>query len=177
MAWAKTWRSEKPLALAEELEPHPRRSDRHQAHPAAGRSRMVDNQDDVDEFEDEFEDYESLKDRVRRGPLLGVLLGTTLVAGAVWVVLNAFCRDSPREGPRRFLRLGDCRSCLDMAQTARGIVYSVFLVALGSYVVLWLAPARTPAEDRPLGVFSPKNDKEQGSFFKRLNLRGHLGPC
>jgi hypothetical protein len=25
------------------------------------------------------------------------------------------------------------------AQTARGIVYSVFLVALGSYVVLWLA--------------------------------------
>jgi hypothetical protein len=54
---------------------------------------MVDDQDEVDEFEfefeDEFEDYVSLKDRVRRGPLLGVLLWTTLVAGAIWVVLNA----------------------------------------------------------------------------------------
>jgi hypothetical protein len=56
---------------------------------------MVDDQDEVDEFEFEFEeefedeDYESLKDRVRRGPILGVLLGTTLFAGAIWVVLNA----------------------------------------------------------------------------------------
>jgi hypothetical protein len=48
-------------------------------------TRMVDNQDDVDEFED----YESLKDRLRRGPLLGVLLGTTLVAGVIWLVLTA----------------------------------------------------------------------------------------
>lgn len=56
-------------------------------------TRMVDDQDEVDEFEfeDEFEDegYESLRDRVRRGPILGVLLGTTLFAGAVWVVLNS----------------------------------------------------------------------------------------
>jgi hypothetical protein len=48
---------------------------------------MVDDQDEVDEFEfefeDEFEGYESLRDRVRRGPILGVLLGTTLFAGAV----------------------------------------------------------------------------------------------
>jgi hypothetical protein len=65
---------------------------------------MVDDQDEVDEFE--FEDSESLKDRVRRGPILGVLLGTTLFAGAVWVVVNS------------------------------SIAYTVFLVSLGSYIVL-----------------------------------------
>jgi hypothetical protein len=56
-------------------------------------TRMVDDQDEVDEFEFEFEDEdedgESLRDRVRRGPILGALLGTTLFAGAVWVVLNS----------------------------------------------------------------------------------------
>jgi hypothetical protein len=58
-------------------------------------TRMVDDHDEVDEFEFEFEDefededYVSLKDRVRRGLLLGVLLWTTLVAGAIWAVLNA----------------------------------------------------------------------------------------
>jgi hypothetical protein len=47
-------------------------------------TRMVDKQDDVDEFEDEFEEYMSLKDRVLRGPLRGICLWTVLTAGAVW---------------------------------------------------------------------------------------------
>jgi hypothetical protein len=45
----------------------------------------VNDQDDLEESED----FESLEDRIRRGPLLGVLLWTALIAGAVWVVLNA----------------------------------------------------------------------------------------
>jgi hypothetical protein len=102
-------------------------------------TRMVDNQDDVDELEDEFEDYESLKDRLRRGPLLGVLLGTTLVAGATWVVLNAIFDIRFSRGFADFFASEATAEMWIWVQTARGIAYSVFLVALGSYVVLWLA--------------------------------------
>ena len=97
--------------------------------------------DDQDEFEDEFEDYESLKNRVRRGPLLGVLLGTTLVAGAIWVVLNTMLNIHYRGGYADFVTSAS-ESVSEFwiwAQTVKGIAYSVFLVALGSYVVLWLA--------------------------------------
>jgi hypothetical protein len=49
----------------------------------------MSDQDDLEESED----FEGLEDRIRRGPLLGVLLSTALstalIAGAVWVVLNA----------------------------------------------------------------------------------------
>jgi hypothetical protein len=50
--------------------------------------KPVDDQDEVDEPEDR----QSLKGRVRRGPLLGALLWTMLVAGPIWVVLNAIVR-------------------------------------------------------------------------------------
>ena len=106
---------------------------------------MVDNQDDVDEFafefEDEFEDedYLSLKDRVRRGPLLGALLVTTLVAGAIWVVLNAIVDVRFAKGFTDFVASEMESELWIWAQAVREIAYSVFLVALGSYVVLWLA--------------------------------------
>ena len=100
---------------------------------------MVDNEDEVDEFEDEFEDFESLKDRVRRGPLLGVLLWTTLVAGASLVVLNAIVEIRLAKGFADFFGSETAGQVWIWAQTSRGILYSVFLVALGSYVVLWLA--------------------------------------
>ena len=104
-------------------------------------TRMVDNHDEVDELEDEFEDYESLKDRVRRGPLLGFLLATTLVAGTIWVVLNAIFNIRYRGGFADFVTSASetAGEFWIWAQTARGIAYSVFLVALGSYVVLWHA--------------------------------------
>jgi hypothetical protein len=104
---------------------------------------MVDDQDEVDEFEfefeDEFEDYVSLKDRVRRGPLLGVLLWTTLVAGAIWVVLNAIVDIHFAEGFADFVASETGNELWIWVQAVREIAYSVFLVALGSYVVLWLA--------------------------------------
>jgi len=91
----------------------------------------VDDQDEVGGFED----YESLKDRVRRGPLLGVLLSTTLVAGATWVVLNAIMGVG---FAGRFFA-SEAGEVWIWVQAVRAIAYSVFLVALGSYVVLWLA--------------------------------------
>ena len=99
---------------------------------------MVDKHDEVFFFLDEFEDYESLKDRVRRGPLLGVLLGTTLFAGAPWVVLNAIDHIRFAGGFADFAS-GTAAELWIWALAAREIAYSVFLVALGSYVVLWLA--------------------------------------
>ena len=95
---------------------------------------------DSDDEVDEFEDYESLMDRVRRGPLLGVLLGTTLVAGAIWVVLNAIVDVHFAGGFSNSLTGSETAGELWIwVQAAREILYSVFLVALGSYVVLWLA--------------------------------------
>jgi hypothetical protein len=112
---------------------------------------MVDDQDEVDEFEFEFEDefedadYESLKDRVRRGPILGVLLGTALFAGAVWVVLNSINHirqanliHQANVDPDIFSSESENELWVWM-QSASGIAYAVFLVALGSYVMLWLA--------------------------------------
>jgi hypothetical protein len=51
----------------------------------------MSDEDDLVEWEDleEWEDRESFEDRIRRGPLLGALLWTAIVAGAAWVVLNA----------------------------------------------------------------------------------------
>ena len=109
-------------------------------------TRMVDDQDEVDEFEFEFEDefededYLSLKDRARRGPLLGVLLWTTLVAGAIWVVLNAIVDIHFARGfSNSFAESETAGELWIWVQAVREIAYSVFLVALGSYVVLWLA--------------------------------------
>ena len=112
-------------------------------------TRMVDDQDEVDEFEfefeDEFEDYESLRDRVRRGPILGVLLGTTLFAGAVWVVLNSINHIRQANLIRQASVYPDIFSSKSenelwvWMQAASGIAHAVSLVALDSYVVLWLA--------------------------------------
>jgi hypothetical protein len=110
---------------------------------------MVADQDEVDEFEfefeDEFEDYDSFGDRVRRGPILGVLLGTTLFAGAVWVVLNSINHIRQANLIRQASVYPDIFSSESenelwvWMRAASGIAYAVFLVALGSYVVLWLA--------------------------------------
>ena len=106
--------------------------------------QTVDNQGE----DDESEDYESLKDRVRRDPLREVLLWTALVAGAIWIVLNAIVQI-------RFAGIGTelftsgPQGLLIWLQVAGGVANSVFLVAIGSYVVLWLAAREDSSSDRP----------------------------
>jgi hypothetical protein len=87
----------------------------------------------------------SLKDRVRRGPLLGALLVTTLVAGAIWVVLNAIVDIRFAKGFTDFVASEMESVVWIWVQAAREIAYSVFLVALGTYVVLWLALREDPS--------------------------------
>jgi hypothetical protein len=100
---------------------------------------MVDDQDEVDEFENEFEDDVSLKDRVLRGPLLRILLWTVLIAGAVWVVLQVIFQIHAATGYQDIFSSEAGAELWGWVQAVGGIAYTVFLVALGSYVVLWLA--------------------------------------
>jgi hypothetical protein len=94
----------------------------------------MSDQDDLEESED----FEGLEDRIRRGPLLGVLLSTALIAGAVWVVLNAIVQIRPATGYPDLFSSEVGTELWAWVQTVSGIAYTTFLVALGSYVLLWL---------------------------------------
>jgi hypothetical protein len=92
---------------------------------------------DQDEIE-EWEDFESLEDRILRGPLMGVLLWTALIAGAIWIALNAYVQIRQARGLSNLFTSEDAAEVWVWVQAGSGIAYSVFLVALGSYVLLWL---------------------------------------
>jgi len=94
----------------------------------------VNDQDDLEESED----FESLEDRIRRGPLLGVFLWTALIAGAVWVVLNAIVQIRLATGYPDLFSSEAGAELWAWVQAVGGIAYTTFLVALGSYVLLWL---------------------------------------
>jgi hypothetical protein len=94
----------------------------------------MSDQDDLEESED----FESLEDRIRRGPLLGVLLWTALIAGAVWVVLNAIVQIRLATGYPDLFSSEAGAELWAWVQAVSGIAYTTFLVALGSYVLLWL---------------------------------------
>jgi hypothetical protein len=94
----------------------------------------MSDQDDLEESED----FESLEDRIRRGPVLGVLLWTALIAGAVWVVLNAIVQIRLATGYPDLFSSEAGAELWAWVQAVSGIAYTAFLVALGSYVLLWL---------------------------------------
>jgi hypothetical protein len=94
----------------------------------------VNDQDDLEESED----FQSLEDRIRRGPLLGVLVWAALSEGAVWVVLNAIVQIRLATGYPDVFSSEVGAELWAWAQAVSGIAYTAFLVALGSYVLLWL---------------------------------------
>jgi hypothetical protein len=62
-----------------------------------------------------------------------------LIAGAVWVVLNAVIQIRLATGYPNIFSSEAEADLWAWAQAASGIAYTIFLVALGSYIVLWLA--------------------------------------
>jgi hypothetical protein len=77
---------------------------------------MNDEQDELDEDDlEEWEDFESLEDRIRGGPLLGILLWTALIAGAVLGSSKRRRPDSLCHGLSGALQLGAWRRSLDLA--------------------------------------------------------------
>jgi hypothetical protein len=100
---------------------------------------MNDEEDELDEDDlEEWEDSESLEDRIRGGPLLGVLLWTALIAGAVWAVLNAVVQIRYATGYPELFNSELGADLWIWLQAVSGIANTLFLVALGSYVLLWL---------------------------------------
>jgi hypothetical protein len=104
------------------------------------KTTFMSDEDDLVEWEDleEWEDRESFEDRIRRGPLLGALLWTAIVAGAAWVVLNAVIQIRTARGYADIFSSEGPAELWVWMQAANGIAYTVFLVALGSYILLWL---------------------------------------
>jgi hypothetical protein len=103
---------------------------------------------DQDEIE-EWEDFESLEDRILRGPLLRILLWTALIAGAVWVVLNAAVQIRYARSYSNLFSSEEAAAVWTWVETLSGIAYSVFLVALGSYVLLWLRVRQSSDSAQP----------------------------
>jgi hypothetical protein len=100
----------------------------------------MSDEDDPVQWEDleEWEDLESFEDRIHRGPLLGALLWTAIIAGAAWVLLNASIQiRTARAYEDTFSSEGPAELWVWM-QVVSGIAYAVFLVAFGSYIPLWL---------------------------------------
>lgn len=80
----------------------------------------------------------SFEDRIRRGPLLRALLWTAIIAGAAWVVLNASIQIRTAKGYADIFSSEGPAELWVWMQVVSGIAYTVFLVALGSYILLWL---------------------------------------
>ena len=89
----------------------------------------------------------SLEDRIRNGPLFQILLWTTLIAGAVWVVSSAAVGVQSVAGYPH--GSGIRRALWVWMQVGSSIAYSVFIVGVGSYVLLWLRLRQTSSPDRP----------------------------
>jgi hypothetical protein len=68
----------------------------------------------------------------------GVLLSTAPIAGAVWVVLNVIIQIRQATGYPDLLSSEAAAELWAWVQAVSGIACTTFLVALDSYVLLWL---------------------------------------
>jgi hypothetical protein len=83
-----------------------------------------------------------LEERLRRGPLPRILLWLALLSGVAWIVSNGLLQI-------RFAVLTSTAFASEIeaefykwAQVVSGIGYTLFVVAVGNYVLLWLAARR-----------------------------------
>lgn len=58
--------------------------------------------------------------------------------GGVWIALNAYVQIRQARGYSNLFSSEEAAEVWVWVQAMSGIAYSVFLVALGSYVLLWL---------------------------------------
>ncbi len=88
--------------------------------------------------EDEWEDDASADDGVRRQGLLAALFWVAIVAGLVWIALNTYVQIRVNVSGDQFFGSEEVAEFFRWAQTLSGISYTVFLVSVGSYVLVWL---------------------------------------
>ncbi|HYZ13228.1 MAG TPA: hypothetical protein VFA08_06425 [Actinomycetota bacterium] len=103
---------------------------------------MDDETDVADGPDDDWDEGPGLEERIRRGPWLRILLWLALLSGVAWIVSNGLLQI--RFGvltPTAFA--GEIEAeFYEWVQVISGIGYTLFVVAVGSYVVLWLAARR-----------------------------------
>ena len=110
---------------------------------------------------------------MRRGPLREVLLWTILVAGAIWVVLNAIVQIRFVWFTGRFASVPS--SVFIGLRLLRGSRTRSSSLRLAPTSRCGSPSARTPAEDRRLRAFSPEKDEGLGAYPPRNPNR--YRPC
>ena len=92
--------------------------------------------------DEDWDERPGLEERLRRGPLLRILLWLALLSGVAWIVSNGLLQI-------RFAVLTPTAFASEIeaefyewVQVVSGIGYTLFVVAVGSYVLLWLAARR-----------------------------------
>lgn len=92
---------------------------------------------------DEAPDEEWGNDRARASPWLSLVFWLAIVAGLAWIGLNGYVQIRQQlDGDQLF----SSPEAADFfwAQAVAGISYTVFLVSVGTYVLVWLR-SRPPA--------------------------------
>jgi hypothetical protein len=92
--------------------------------------------------DDDWDERPGLEERLRRGPLLRILFWLALLSGLAWILSNSALQIRfaivtgslfGSEGEAEFY---------EWVQVVSGICYTLFVVSVGSYVLLWLATRR-----------------------------------
>lgn len=92
--------------------------------------------------DDDWDERPGLEERLQRGPLLRILFWLALLSGVAWIVSNGLLQI-------RFAVLTPTAFASEIeaefyewVQVVSGIGYTLFVVAVGSYLLLWLAAGR-----------------------------------
>jgi hypothetical protein len=103
-------------------------------------STMIDEDDDNEPPEDEWDEGEDEWDEgdVTRIPWLSMLLGLAIVSGIAWIGLNAYIQIRQQLASDQFFSSPPEADYFFWAQAVSGILYTVFLVSVGVYVLVWL---------------------------------------
>lgn len=101
---------------------------------------MIDEDDDNEPAEDEWDEGEDEWDEgdVTRIPWLSMLLGLAIVSGIAWIGLNAYIQIRQQLASDQFFSSRSEADYFFWAQAVSGISYTVFLVSVGVYVLVWL---------------------------------------
>jgi hypothetical protein len=92
---------------------------------------MIDEDGDDENFEGEWDEGAATGI-----PWLGLLLGLAIVSGLAWIGLNAYIQIRQQLASDQFL--SSPSDFFFWAQAISGISYTVFLVSVGVYVLVWL---------------------------------------
>lgn len=120
--------------------------------------------------------------RMRRVTRLGVLRWITITAGVAWIALNAVVQIRINGIGGALFGSEEEYEVIRWAQTLGGIAYSVLLVAVGAYVLLWVAQPGAAAIGRlPRGAVIAELGQAVGHSRDVARSRGghprSLSPC